>query len=33
MQVGDYLLRDVGLDPKRAHMDPSAAAEQFMRRK
>ena len=33
MQVGDYLLRDVGLDPKQARMDLSAATEQFMRRK
>ena len=33
MQVGDYLLRDVGLDPKQAHMDLSAATEQFLRRK
>jgi uncharacterized protein YjiS (DUF1127 family) len=32
MQVGDYLLRDVGLDPKQTRLDLSAATEQFMRR-
>jgi uncharacterized protein YjiS (DUF1127 family) len=32
-QVGDYLLRDVGIDPKLARMDPSTTAERFMRRR
>ena len=32
LQVGDYLLRDVGLDPKLARLDPSAAAAKFLRR-
>ncbi|HKP25945.1 MAG TPA: hypothetical protein VJV39_18900 [Dongiaceae bacterium] len=31
-QVGDYLLRDLGIDPKLARKDPSAAAERFLRR-
>jgi uncharacterized protein YjiS (DUF1127 family) len=31
-QVGDYLLRDVGIDPKLARMDPSAATDRFLRR-
>jgi uncharacterized protein YjiS (DUF1127 family) len=32
-QVGDYLLRDVGIDPKLARMNPSAAAERFVERR
>lgn len=31
-QVGDYLLRDVGIDPKLARMDPSSAADRLLRR-
>jgi uncharacterized protein YjiS (DUF1127 family) len=31
-QVGDYLLRDVGIDPKLARQDPSSAADRFLRR-
>lgn len=31
-QVGDYLLRDVGLDPEIVRKDPSAAAARFLRR-
>ena len=31
-QVGDYLLRDVGIDPKLARMDPSAATDRLLRR-
>jgi hypothetical protein len=30
-EVGDYLLRDVGIDPKLARTDPSATAEHFLR--
>jgi uncharacterized protein YjiS (DUF1127 family) len=30
-QVGDYLLRDIGIDPKLARTDPSATAEHFLR--
>ena len=30
-RVGDHLLRDVGIDPKLARMDPSAAADRFLR--
>jgi uncharacterized protein YjiS (DUF1127 family) len=33
VQVGDYLLRDVGLDPKLARMDPRATAQRLMRRR
>lgn len=29
-RIGDYLLRDVGIDPKLARMDPSAAADRFL---
>lgn len=32
-QVGDYLLRDVGLDPRLARMDPSATLERVVRRR
>ena len=32
-QVGDYLLRDIGIDPKLARTDPSATAEHFLRRR
>jgi uncharacterized protein YjiS (DUF1127 family) len=32
-EVGDYLLRDVGLDPTLARKDPSAALERVMRRR
>ena len=31
-QVGDYLLRDIGIDPKLARTDPSATAEHLLRR-
>ncbi len=31
-EVGDYLLRDVGLDPKLARENPGALVEQVMRR-
>lgn len=31
-QVGDYLLRDIGIDPKLARADPSATAERLLRR-
>lgn len=30
-RIGDYLLRDVGIDPKLARRDPSAAADRFLR--
>jgi uncharacterized protein YjiS (DUF1127 family) len=30
--VGDYLLHDIGIDPKLARMDPSAAADRFLPR-
>ena len=32
-QVGDYLLRDIGIDPKATRMNPSEAAERFMERR
>jgi uncharacterized protein YjiS (DUF1127 family) len=32
-QVGDYLLRDVGLDPGLARRDPSATLERMTRRR
>lgn len=31
-EAGDYLLRDVGLDPKLAQENPGALVEQVMRR-
>ena len=31
-EAGDYLLRDVGLDPKLARENPGALVEQVMRR-
>lgn len=31
-EAGDYLLRDVGLDPKLARDNPGALVEQVMRR-
>lgn len=33
VQVGDYLLRDIGIDPRLARTDPSATAEHFLRRR
>lgn len=32
-EAGDYLLRDVGLDPLLTRQDPAAAAEQITRRR
>jgi uncharacterized protein YjiS (DUF1127 family) len=32
-EAGDYLLRDVGLDPQEARQDPAAALEQLTRRR
>jgi uncharacterized protein YjiS (DUF1127 family) len=31
-QIGDYLLRDIGIEPELARTNPFAAADRFLRR-